>query len=90
MTVRDGVDVFYYTQPVDSDDQASSLADYLTRHGFLACKTGNDEVMVPLECANRGQAGAQAADVHMLIGCWRLFWEHSDAGVFDLPIYQKD
>lgn len=90
MTIREDVDVFYYTQPVDSDDQATSLTEYLTRHGFTACKNGNDEVMIPLECASSAECAEKSATVHQLISTWRLFWKHSDAGVFELPIYVKD
>jgi hypothetical protein len=28
--------------------------------------------------------------VHMLVSTWHLFWEHSDRGLFGLPIYVKD
>lgn len=90
MTIRDGVDVFYYTQSVASADQAVSLAQYLTRHGESAFKTDTDEVQVVMECDNREQAAEKSAVVYMLVQTWRLFWKHADAGVFELPIYVKD
>lgn len=82
---REGlVDVFYYTQPVDSVDQAASLTGYLGWHGFPAFADDTDQVLVPLEDPTRAEI------VHTLVGTWRLFWESSDSGVFDLPIYSKD
>jgi hypothetical protein len=90
VTIRDGVDVFYYTQSVASADQAVSLAQYLIRHGQSAYKADTDEVQVVMECASQEQAAAKSATVYTLVQCWRLFWEHSDAGVFELPIYVKD
>lgn len=89
-TIGNGVNIHYYTQPVDGADQAVSLAEYLNRHGFLAYKDGDDQVIAPLECPRKEDAADQSATVHMLVTTWRLFWEHSDAGVWMLPIYVRE
>jgi hypothetical protein len=88
--IGNGIDVFYYCQPVESADQAVSLAQYLNSHGQLAYKDGEDQVIAPLECPRKEDAADKSALMHTLVSTWRLFWEHSDQGVFDLPIYQKD
>jgi hypothetical protein len=91
VVIRDAaVDVFYYNQPVESADQAVSLVHYLDRHGWQAWAEGIDQVVIPLECPTRDDAAEKSAAVHTLIGTWRLFWEHSDKGVFDLPVYTKE
>ena len=88
--VGNGIDIHYYTQPVDSADQAMSLAEYLNQHGSLAYKDGDDQVIIPLQCSTTEQAAEQSATVFMLISGWRLYWEHSDSGLFGLPIYTKE
>lgn len=88
--ISNGIDIHYYSQPVDSADQAISLAEYLNQHGWLAYKDGEDQVIIPLECPRKEDAADKSAAVHMLVSTWRMFWEHSDQGVFDLPIYVKD
>jgi hypothetical protein len=77
-------DLFYYTQPVESADQALSLSNYLNRHGVTACQDGNDQVTIPVEHPE------QTAEIYQLIKGWRKFWEHSDRGLLELPIYQGD
>lgn len=89
-TLGNGIDVHYYTQPVDGTDQAISLAEYLNRHGLLAYKDGDDSVIVPLECPRKEDAADKSATVHTLVSTWRMFWDASDQGVFDLPIYLRD
>lgn len=90
--IGNGIDVFYLTQPVDSADQAVSLAEYLNQHGLLAYRSDNDDhaVEVPLECPRREDAAEKTALVHTVVSTWKMFWEHSDKGLFGLPIYQKD
>jgi hypothetical protein len=88
--IRDGLDVHYYTQPVASEDQAISLSEYLKRHGRDAFKNGSDEVVIPMECQTPHDAASASADVHTLISTWRMFWQHSDQGVFELPVYVKE
>lgn len=75
-------DVCYLTLPVDSGNQATSLASYLTNHGITAVAEAN-EVTVPLEDP------AAAADVYSLRQSWGLFWQHSDAALFSLPVFVK-
>jgi hypothetical protein len=75
-------DICYLTLPVDSTDQAVSLAEYLTRHGITAAHELN-EVTCPLEDP------AAAADIHQLKQNWALYWRHSDAEIFGLPIFHK-
>lgn len=90
--IRDGIDVFYYTHPVDSDDQAISLVEYLSWHGWTAFKDDAevDQVTVPMEVSCKEEAADRTAAVYSLITSWRLFWEHRDKGVFGLPVYIKD
>ena len=88
--IGNGIRVHYHTQPVDSADQAVSLAEYLNQHGFLAYKDGDDQVIVPMECPDEDTAAETERKVHMLTTTWDWFWEHSDKGLFGLPIYTKD
>ena len=83
-------EVFYYNQPVDSADQAASLTEYLAKHGWVAFAEDIDAVTIPMECPTKEDAATKSATLHMLISSWRLFWEHSDRGVFELPVYDKD
>lgn len=76
-------DLFYYTQPVESADQALSLAEYLQRHGISAYQDGTDQVIVPLTDPTH------SCTVHTLVKSWRMFWETTDSGVFSLPVYVK-
>ncbi len=81
-------DVFYYAQPVDSVDEAVSLAEYLNQHGVLAYKSEGDHgVDIPMECGSSAEVADKTAAVHTLVSTWRMFWEHSDKGLFGLPIY---
>jgi len=90
--IRDGIGLFYFTQPVDSDDQAISLVEYLSWHGWSALKddTQHDQVTIPLDCRSKEDAADQSAAIYSLVGSWRLFWEHRDKGVFGLPVYVKE
>jgi hypothetical protein len=84
MDTTNTTDLFYYTQPVESADQALSLAEYLTRHGIIAHQDGTDQVIVPVSNP------ADTSVIYDLVKHWRLFWENTDSGVFSLPVYQKD
>lgn len=84
MDTTNTTDLFYYTQPVESADQALSLSQYLNRHGVVACQEGTDQVTIPVEHPDK------TADIYVLIQGWRKFWEHSDKGLLELPIYQGD
>ena len=88
--IGNGIRVHHHTETVESADQAVSLAEYLNQHGLLAFKEADDAVMVPVECSTEDQAGNQERLIHILVTTWRLFWEHSDKGLFGLPIYVKD
>lgn len=77
-------DLFYYTQPVESSDQALSLAEYLCRHGIDAHQDGADQVIVPVS------EPSATSMIYDLVKHWRLFWQNTDSGVFSLPVYQKD
>jgi len=87
MIVGNGIRVHYHTEQVDSADQAISLAAYLNRHGQLAYKEDDAEVVVPLECPTPDIAAEKERLVHMMRTTWALFWEHSDQGVMELPVY---
>lgn len=90
--IRDGIDVelFHYTQSVDSEDQATSLTSYLNQHGLGAYKSQPDEVQVPIEARTREEAADKSAKAFMVIETWRMFWKNTDSGVFELQIYDKD
>ena len=88
--IGNGIRIHYHAEPVESGDQAVSLAQYLNSHGQLAYKEGDDQVIAPLECPTPEIAEEQERKVYMLRTTWELFWEHSDQGVFDLPVYVKD
>lgn len=88
--IGNGIRIHYHTQPVDSADQAVSLAEYLNQHGFLAYKDGDDQVIIPMECATEDLAAEAERRAHMLVTTWGWFWESSDKGLFGLPIYTKD
>ncbi len=75
-------DVCYLTFPTESNDQASSLANYLKNHGLTAAADRN-EVVCPLE-------GAPDTSLHIrLHENWKLYWQHSDAELYGLPVFIK-
>lgn len=88
--IGNGIRVHHHTETVESVDQAVSLAEYLNQHGVLAFKEANDAVIVPMECPTEAEAAVQERICHMLVSTWQMFWEHSDKGLFGLPIYVKD
>lgn len=88
--IGNGIRIHHHTETVESSDQAISLSEYLNQHGFLAFKEADDAVMVSMECHNEDMAAEKERAVWMLVTTWRLFWEHSDCGLFGLPIYSKD
>lgn len=90
--IGNGIDIFYICQPVDSSDQAESLAAYLNQHGLLAYPSegGDHAVEVPIQAPNRDAVADQTATVHMVISSWKLYWDASDGVLFNLPIYTKD
>jgi hypothetical protein len=75
--------VYYLTLPVESSDQATSLANYLNAHGVEAVSEGVDGVTCPITEVEL------AVDIHGLCESWRRFWKHSDAEVFGLSVYVK-
>lgn len=80
---RSDIEIFYLTLPVDNADQAVSLSEYLNQHGVCAAPEGNDGVTCPMEDPSR------AALVHQLRKMWTLYWDHSDSGLFGLPVFLK-
>lgn len=88
--IGNGIRIHHHTETVESIDQAVSLAEYLNQHGCLAFKEADDAVMVTMECPTEDHAADQERLVHMLVTTWHMFWEHSDKGLFGLPIYVKD
>jgi hypothetical protein len=85
--IGNGIRVHYHTEPVESGDQAISLAAYFNRHGQLAYKESDSEVVVPVEAPTEDIAVESERRVHLLRTTWELFWENSDQGTFDLPVY---
>lgn len=80
---RSGIEIFYLTLPVDNADQALSLSEYLNQHGVCAAPEGNDAVTCPMDEPEK------VAVIHTLRKMWALYWEHSDAGLFGLPVLLK-
>lgn len=79
----DLTDVFYITLPVNHRDEAVSLAEYLNQHGVCAHIDGVDAVIAALTNPD------DAAVVVNLKTSWLRYWEHSDSGLFGLPMYTK-
>lgn len=77
-----GTDTFYLIIALPDSGQASSLATYLTGHGITAVAEIN-EVTVPMTDP------ASSAVVQQLRKTWALYWEHSDAEIYGLPVFQK-
>ncbi len=75
--------ISYHTIQTDHVDEAISLASYLNEHGVCAQDSGDAvELAVPdVETFER---------VEMLKKSWSLFWEHSDSGLFGLPLFIKN
>lgn len=88
--IGNGIRVHYHTEPVESSDQATSLVAYLNRHGQLAYSESGTEVVIPVECPTPDIAAEKERAVHLLRTTWEMFWQHSDQGVFDLPVYVMD
>lgn len=83
MTRCGETEIFYLTLPVDNSDQGLSLSEYLNQHGVCAAPEGNDAVVCPMEDPLR------TVLVHTLRKSWSLYWEHSDSGLFGLPMMIK-
>lgn len=79
-----GIGISYLAIAVDNADEAASLAHYLNEHGVCAFQQAANEVNCPLENAET------VVTIEHLKHTWRLFWEHSDSGLFGLAVYTKD
>lgn len=77
------MEIFYLTLPVDNADQGLSLSEYLNQHGILAAPEGSDGVTCPMSDP------ATTAVVYQLRQSWEMYWEHSDSGLFGLPVMIK-
>lgn len=77
--------VYYHTEMVNSQDEASSLAHYMQLHG-LDCFSDNESVSIPVVPSDSISTEKR---INILVDSWQLFWENSDKGVFSLPIYEK-
>lgn len=75
--------ISYHTIQTDHTDEAASLAHYLNEHGVCAQQV-NDTVELPVQDVET------FTRVELLKKSWALFWEHSDSGLFGLPMYIKD
>lgn len=81
--MRSGIEILYLTLPVNNADEAVSLSEYLNQHGVCAAAEGNDAVVCPMEDP------AFAVTIHGLRQGWLRYWEHSDSGLFGLPVLLK-
>lgn len=88
--IGNGIRVHHHTETVDSADQAVSLREYFTQHGMLAFEEPGHAVLVAVEAQTEEDAAQSERIIHMLRSTWEMFWENSDQGMFELPIYQKD
>lgn len=80
---RSGIEILYLTLPVDNADQAVSLSEYLNQHGVCAAPEGSDGVICPMDDP------ALAVTIIQLRRSWQRYWEHSDSGLFGLPVLLK-
>ena len=78
-----GIRISYLAIPVDSADEAESLANYLNEHGVCAFQQSINEVNCPLE------DDEVRMRVDTLKQTWSWFWEHSDCGLLGLACYMK-
>lgn len=67
-----------------SSDEAESLAGYLTEHGVFATVADVFEVRIATEDSEHYD------EVDTLLITWKMFWEHSDSGLFGLPMFVKE
>lgn len=74
--------VKYLVIATPEDNQAESLANYLTRHGREAVSAAN-EVTVP--CFSLQDMAA----TYQLEAHWKLFWRYSEKELYGLPAYHK-
>lgn len=72
----------YVVVQTQHTDEAISLAEYLNQHGICAVPEGQ-EVTCPMVDPS------VAEKIYQLQLSWEMFWEHSDKGLFGLPIYRK-
>lgn len=79
-----GIGVSYLAIPVDSADEAESLANYLNEHGCAAFQQSTNEVNCPLENDETRRR------IDALKQTWAWFWEFSDSGLLGLACYMKD
>lgn len=84
---ENAVDVYYLSLPVDSTDQASSLASYLSNHGIEAAGEV-DAVVCPVSCSGPNLSRSVLL-IRQLHHSWRMFWQNSDAELYGLPVYRK-
>lgn len=80
--MRDAAEALYLALMVDNSDEAVSLAEYLNQHGIFA-RSDHNEVCCPI--VDPGQS----VDIYACYQTWTRYWEHSDRGLFGLPLYQK-
>lgn len=84
------VDVSYHVVAVPSADEAESLTAYLSEHGiesFAQTSVNGHEVSVPLNDDDDEQT---LAEVKMLKKTWRLFYDRTELGLLELPMFVKD
>lgn len=74
--------ISYHTIQTDHTDEAASLASYLNEHGVCAQQVA-DTVELPVPDVET------FTKVETLKTTWLMFWEHSDSGLFGLPLYIK-
>ena len=77
-----GTTVSYVVVQTQHVDEAVSLAEYLNQHGICAVPEG-EEVTCPLVDLSVSEK------IYQLQQSWEMFWEHSDKGLFGLPVYRK-
>ena len=79
-----GIRTTYLAIPVDSADEAESLANYLNEHGVCAFQQSTNEVNCPLENEE------VRTRIETLTQTWSWFWDYSDSGLLGLACYMKE
>ena len=77
------IGISYLAIPVDSADEAESLANYLNEHGVAAFQQSINEVNCPLESDEARER------IDTLKQTWAWFWEFSDCHLLGLACYMK-
>ena len=78
-------DVFYVTYVLDTHEEATSLAEYLSAHGIVdAVVTSTSEVTISLTNPSK------VHHIYQLRHNWSAYWRHHVESLFGLRVYVKE